>query len=55
MIAKMRSERVVQTRVPVTSGDEKWPRELRVVVALASATVCWGLLAGAVYLVVQIF
>jgi hypothetical protein len=41
--------------VPVASTDAKWPREVRVAVALASATACWALLVGAVYLVVQIF
>jgi hypothetical protein len=55
VIAKMSTERAVRAAVPGASTDAKWPREIRVAVALASATACWALLIGAVYLVVQIF
>lgn len=55
MIAQMSSERAVPHTAPVMPRDKKWPRGLRLAVALVSATASWVAVVGAVYLVVQLF
>ena len=55
MIAQMSSERAVPHAAPLMPKDKKWPRGLRLAVALVSATASWVAVAGAVYLIVQLF
>jgi hypothetical protein len=55
VIAQLSSEHAVQSTVPVIPKNAKWPRGLRLAVALVFATVSWVAVVGAGYLIVQIF
>ena len=55
MILQMSSEHAVEHMAMTRPRKVKWSRGRRLAVALASATVSWGLFAGAGYLLVQIF
>jgi len=51
----MSSDQAVDHTAMVMPREIKWPRGLRLAVALASATVSWVAVVGAGYLIVQMF
>jgi hypothetical protein len=54
VIAQMSSEQAVETTIEVSPKQKKWPRGIRLAVALVFATVSWIVVVGAGYLIVQI-